>query len=63
MLHAIRHDGLATLAVGVASPEAPADIYAQSDLILASVDDCARTLRLLADALAAARSSKDGHHA
>lgn len=51
MLHAMRRDGLSALAVGVASPEAPAEIYATSDLILAGVDDCARTLRLLADAL------------
>lgn len=63
MLRAMRHEGLAALAIGVASPEAPADIYAQSDLILASVDDCARTLQLLADALSdGASMDKDGRH-
>lgn len=53
MLRAMRQDGCSTLAVAVASPEAPAAIYDQSDVILASVDDCARTLQLLADALTA----------
>lgn len=63
MLRAMRHEGLAALAIGVASPEAPADIYEQSDLMLASVDDCARTLQLLADALGSGSfMDKEGQH-
>lgn len=52
MLHTLRQEGIETLAVGVASAEAPAEIYEQSDIILSGVDDLARTLEILADALA-----------
>lgn len=51
MLHDMRTAGLHALAVGVASPEAPPEIFELSDLVLASVDDLAAALAGLADAL------------
>lgn len=62
MLHDMRKEGLRALTVGVASPEAPSQIYQLSDLVLGSVDDLAGALERLADALedAKAGTNTDG---
>ncbi len=61
MLHDMRREGLQALTVGVASPEAPSEIYQLSDIVLGSVDDLADALERLADALETTPAGTNPH--